>query len=82
MLDVILEAAPLGRVLELEEPLFLVLKGSLCADELLVGLVTLGEQISEGARLMQVILEMLRERGLIHVSQLLNIDTRRGHHLG
>ena len=75
MLDVILETAPLGRVLELEEPLFLVLKGPLCTDELLVGLITLGEQISEGARLMQVILEMLRERGLIHVSQLLNIDT-------
>jgi hypothetical protein len=23
---------------------------------------------------------MLRERGLVHVSQLLNIDTRRGHY--
>jgi len=76
LLDVILETAPLGRVLELEQPLFLVLKGSLCADELLVGLVTLGEQISEGAGLMQVILEMLRERGLVHVSQLLDVDTR------
>jgi len=76
LLDVILETAPLGRVLELEEPLFLVLKGSLCADELLVGLVTLHEQISEGAGLMQVILEMLRERGLVHVSQLLDVDTR------
>ena len=76
MLDVVLESAPLGRVLELEEPLFLVLKGTLCPDECLVGLVTLGEQISEGARLMQVILEMLRERGPVHVSQLLDVDTR------
>jgi hypothetical protein len=76
LLDVILETAPLGRVLELEEPLFLVLKGPFSTDELLVRLVTLGEQISEGAGLMQVILEMLRERGLVHVSQLLNVDTR------
>lgn len=76
MLDVILEAAPLGGVFELEQLLFLVLKSPLCTDELLVGLVALGERFSEGAALIQVILEMLRERGLVHVSQLLNVDTR------
>ena len=33
LLDVILETAPLSRVLKLEEPLFLILKGSVCTDE-------------------------------------------------
>ena len=33
LLDVILETTPLGRVLKLEQPLFLILKGSVCTDE-------------------------------------------------
>ena len=33
LLDVILETTPLGRILKLEEPFFLILKGFVCTDE-------------------------------------------------
>jgi hypothetical protein len=66
-LDFIGETTPFSCVLELEEFLFLPDEGLFSSDIGLVGLFSVGKKISKGARLIQVVLQMLSETRFKHI---------------
>ena len=82
LLHVVLEPAPLGSILELEELLLLIIEGSVGTGVGLHGLLSVREEVPEAPRLIQVVLQVLRETSLEHVSELLDVDAGGGHDLG
>ena len=81
-LRVVLEAAPLGDILLLEQCFLLVHQSPIGALKCLVYLLTHAKQVLERVPLVQVVLQVAGERRAKHIAEVLHIDACRGHHLG